>query len=223
MADYKIFTRNGTCEANTYFVVFGPEVLVIDASNRFDRSMIPEGTVKAVLLTHGHFDHIIAAEDYVKKFSCPIYVSKEELSCFTDPELNVSACFGFATILHVEAKTWDSNTITSEELGFSEPGLFTVKVIPTPGHSEGSVCFLLDIGGEKMLFTGDTLFRGTVGRIDLPGGSAEKMQESIKLLSRMDDDLLCFPGHGEPTTIGQEKQYNLYFGDISVDGRVVEI
>ena len=90
-------------------------------------------------------------------------------------------------------------------------GDLKVTVIATPGHTKGSVCFLFDEGGEKALFTGDTVFAGSVGRTDFPGGSFKELSESVNKVKELDPELAIYPGHGPESTIGEEIRTNPYF------------
>lgn len=157
-------------------------------------------TPVAVLLTHGHFDHILAVQDLRRAFRCKVYAGMEEDAMLQDPSLNLSGTFGGDQI-GLEA---DYLLRDGEELDLIG---FRWKVIFTPGHTAGSVCYL--VGSEGALLSGDTLFADSLGRTDLPTASSSAIVKSIlERLFVLPEDTMVYPGHGDPTTIGHEKQYN---------------
>ena len=146
-------------------------------------------TVEAILLTHGHFDHVGAVKDIVAETDCRVYLCSEELSMprfITSGSLYHTHTYGEADALALAG--------------------LTIHIMHTPGHTPGSVCLLV----EDTMFSGDTLFAGSCGRTDLPGGDWNTIQTSLKRLASIEADLQVFPGHGESTTLAQEKQYNPY-------------
>lgn len=154
----------------------------------------------AVLLTHGHFDHILAAQDLCRTFHINTYASLTEDRMLADSSLNLSGtCESEQTSFHADVLLRDAQELTL---------LGTVwKVIETPGHTAGSVCYY--IPSEEMLLAGDTLFAESYGRTDLPTGSSAQIVTSIvDKLFDLPDDTMVYPGHGDPTTIAHEKQYN---------------
>lgn len=160
--------------------------------------VIPE----AVLLTHGHFDHMLAAESLKNSYQIPVCVAKEDAQLLQHPELNCSEQF-----LHMSYGISAAEELEDgQNLRFLD-GTFTV--IATPGHTEGSCCYYAK--KEGILFSGDTLFQESVGRTDLPTGSSAKLTKSIReKLFVLPDNTLVLSGHGDQTTIGEEKQYNPY-------------
>ena len=159
-------------------------------------------TPEAVLLTHGHFDHMLAADSLRKDYQIPVCVHKEDAELLQNPDLNCSRQF-----LHMSyAISADEELEDGQNLRFLDGAL---TVISTPGHTEGSCCYYAK--KENILFSGDTLFQGSVGRTDLPTGRAAQLPVSIKeKLFVLPEDTLVLSGHGEQTTIGEEKQYNPY-------------
>lgn len=155
---------------------------------------------KAVFLTHGHFDHILAVEDICCAFPCKVYAGKEEEALLKDPFQNLSSSMG-AKKMSVNADVLVRDGEMLSLIGFDW------KVIGTPGHTAGSVCYYLE--SEGVLISGDTLFAESLGRTDFPTGSAAAIVRSIndKLLV-LPEDTMVYPGHGDPTTIGHEKMYN---------------
>lgn len=159
-------------------------------------------TPEAVLLTHGHFDHMLAADSLRKEYRIPVCVLQEDAKLLEDPELNCAELF-----LHM------SYGISADELlagGQKLPYLDgAFAVLSTPGHTAGSCCYYAE--SESILFSGDTLFQGSVGRTDLPTGQAAKLSGSIKeKLFVLPEDTLVLSGHGTETTIGEEKKHNPY-------------
>ncbi len=154
----------------------------------------------AVLLTHGHFDHIMAVEDICRAFPCKVYAGREEDRLLQDPSMNLSGSMG------TEQTTVQADVLVKD--GDELPLIgFSWKVLETPGHTAGSVCYYIE--SEDVLMSGDTLFAGSLGRTDLPTGDMRAIVRSIteKLLV-LPEDTMVYPGHGEATTIRYEKQYN---------------
>ena len=156
-------------------------------------------TVKGILLTHGHYDHIIAVDE-VKSLTSAVVCSHEiEKQMLENPEVNLSVYSGL------------SATVIPEKL-FNDGDIFQVgesslKVLHTPGHTPGGVCYYDEENGN--LFAGDTLFQESVGRTDFPLGNHSGLIKSIaEKLFTLPDSTKVYPGHGASTTIGHEKQYN---------------
>ena len=208
----KILTFSyGLASANMYVLLFGSEALVIDPCCPWSETELEDIDVKAVFCTHGHFDHISAADDIYSRFKCPIYVSKEDQEMLPDPILNHGVDFGLNVSVSVPASVFPETEMNNRVLGLSDSEEFSLKVISTPGHTSGSSCFLFTLAnGEKHMFTGDMLFMRSIGRTDL-GGSYSDMMRSIELLKTMDDEIVCYPGHGPVTVLGTEKKSNPYF------------
>jgi glyoxylase-like metal-dependent hydrolase (beta-lactamase superfamily II) len=149
---------------------------------------------EAVLLTHAHFDHITGIAELQKLFpGLPVYVHREDTVMFGHPFNQMP---GEYSSIGVPANIRDV-----EELKICE-------VIHTPGHTPGAVCY--HFPSDRLLLSGDTLFAGSIGRTDFPGGSMSKMTDSLKKLTALPDDTLVVPGHGSHTTIGREKATNPY-------------
>ena len=146
-------------------------------------------TLEAILLTHGHFDHVGAVRDIAADTGCQVYLCADDLCLPT----NLTAGKLYYTQTYAEGS----------QLNLA--GL-DISVLQTPGHTPGSVCLLV----EDTLFSGDTLFAGSCGRTDLPGGSWADMQASLKRLSQIEANLWVLPGHGESTMLASEKKYNPY-------------
>ncbi len=153
-------------------------------------------TPKAVLLTHGHFDHITATNPLVKAYGCKVYAHSMELDAL---EGRTEAIFGIKT------ETIRPDKLLFEDCAFEEGGI-VFQSIHTPGHSKGSVSYY----AEGTLFSGDTLFELSCGRTDFPGGSPSEMRESLKKLMELPPETRVLPGHGNETSIGFERSFNPY-------------
>jgi hydroxyacylglutathione hydrolase len=154
-------------------------------------------TVKYIINTHGHVDHVGANEDVRQATGAPILIHEADGEMCKKPHASLAAFVGKLKLAEPDRLLKEGDTITV--------GTLTVKVIETPGHTKGSVTLVVD----GKLFTGDTLFSGSIGRTDLPGGSYEQIIASIKeKLLIYPDETVAYPGHGPETTIAEEKQYN---------------
>lgn len=154
----------------------------------------------AVLLTHGHFDHLSAADAVRRRYGIKVYAGNEERSVMNSSSYNLSLPFT-GEGMTLEA---DEYFKPGEELDFAG---FRIGTIPVPGHTIGSVCYYFE--EQKVLFSGDTLFAGSVGRSDFPTGNAGQLIRTIKSeLMSLPDDVKVYPGHGESTTIGCERVNN---------------
>lgn len=157
-------------------------------------------SVKAVLLTHGHFDHMLAAPELKTALGVAVYAAQEDEKLMLDPRLNLSAVFGGPQAsLRADVFVRDGEEL--ELIGLRW------RVIATPGHTPGSVCYYL--AQEGALLAGDTLFCGSYGRTDFPGGSTGALVKSItEKLFCLPGETRVYPGHGEETTIGAERRGN---------------
>jgi hydroxyacylglutathione hydrolase len=205
----------GMLQCNCYVLATkqGADAIVVDPGQRAMgplRRILDENrlTPAAVLLTHGHIDHIWSAQKVADTYGCPAYIHPEDRIMLTDPikglgprlaQLAMSAVFREPR--QVVELDRDGDKV--------ELGGFTVTVDHTPGHTRGSVVFRVAQGPEELAFTGDTLFKQSIGRTDLWGGSGRDLLTSIvsKLLV-LDDDTVLLPGHGPKSTIGAERRTN---------------
>ena len=187
----------GPLGANNYLLTDGNEAVLIDCSEVKSEILeeLKDESLKFILLTHGHFDHVLGVNDMREQTGTKVLVHKDDVIRMQE-SANIMQTFG---VSGVETPTADQFINNGDVLKF---GNTEIKVIHTPGHTEGCVCYLID----GKLFSGDTLFRDSVGRCDLPGGNFAKMTDSIKnVLFKLDDNTTVYPGHGPETTIGYEK------------------
>lgn len=151
-------------------------------------------SVQMILLTHSHQDHIADARSLKNKFKAPVYIHALDAPNLQTPGADLLPIF-----IPVEPVTPDGFLSDGQILHLGE---LAIQVIHTPGHTPGGVCFYVE--KEKTLISGDTLFQGTMGRIDFPQSNPDAMGSSLKKLAALPFDTTVFPGHGGPTTIGEE-------------------
>ena len=146
-------------------------------------------TLEAILLTHGHFDHVGGVKELAAETQCDVYLCAEDLArppMMTAGPLYYTKTYAEGSQLHLAG--------------------LDIAVLHTPGHTPGSVCLLV----ENTIFSGDTLFEGSCGRTDLPGGNWATIQKSLRRLSALEGNFWILPGHGGSTTLRDEKRYNPY-------------
>ena len=157
--------------------------------------------LKAVLLTHAHFDHIMGIDSILENWNIPVYVEEEDLPIMTDPELNLSSSYtnGYSFDGAKPLKDGQKLELAGE----------TIEVIHTPGHTMGGCCYYLPV--EHAVFSGDTLFQRSVGRTDFPNSSQDAIVRSVReRLFALPDDTIVYPGHMGETKIEYEKLHNPY-------------
>lgn len=179
------------------------ELLIVDPADHaqeiFSRIREMQAKPAAILLTHGHYDHILAVEDVKKEYQIPVYACEKEAGTLLDSSANLSGYGNRSCSLKAD--------ILLEDLQAFEAAGFSVQMLHTPGHTPGSCCYYLK--DEGILFSGDTLFYGSVGRTDFPGGSTAQIVESLhRLTDSLPEETEVYPGHDISTTIGYEKRYN---------------
>ncbi len=195
----------GMCATNTYYV-YDDETkrgLIVDPADSPDTiiarvdslSMIPE----AVLITHGHFDHVLAMNKVREHYGIKVYAGLTEKQVLHDMAMNLTSSFGMG-------QTFDADIYLKDGEEFEAAG-YHIKAIEVPGHTIGGMCYYFDKQG--VLFSGDTLFCESVGRSDFPGGSASALCRGIKdKLFVLPEHTKVYPGHMDETTIGNEIKYN---------------
>ncbi|MBR5224654.1 MAG: MBL fold metallo-hydrolase [Clostridia bacterium] len=188
----------GPLDVNTYVVgaAGGNQCVLIDpgAERATVEGAVCGREVTAVLLTHAHFDHMLFALPWLKE-GVKLYVHQEDAQGVTDPEWNLSGMVG------VQLRLPEPDVCLREGDVFEEAGI-SFTVLHTPGHTKGSVCYQV---GDT-LFSGDTMFYQSYGRVDLPGGNNMQMAMSLKRLLKLDDQTVVYPGHGMRTKIGWERR-----------------
>lgn len=208
----------GVCQTNCYFLYRdgGQECIVVDPADQglnIFRALQKNGfRVAGILLTHGHFDHIWgldelrdAANAAAEEDAEPVkaYACEEERRLLQDAELNVSAQAGRPCKTYADVYAKDGQEITIAGM--------KCKMLATPGHTVGGCCYYFEEAG--FLLAGDTLFAESVGRTDFPTGSMSMLVRSVKeKLFPLPEETKVYPGHGESTTIGHEKEYNPFLG-----------
>ncbi len=199
---YRMFT-GGVLETNCYLVDAPDGRILIDAPDECASWLAREGVkVDYLLLTHGHFDHVMDAARIKREHGCKVGYHRDGLPMLTDPHFFRKAGFE----LEIEPVLADEFFEESEETALL--GL-QFQVLLVPGHCPGSLCFLLK--DDRLLFGGDVLFAGGIGRWDLPGGDFELLMDGLqKKILTLDDETVVLPGHGPPTTIGREQRTNPY-------------
>ncbi len=196
----------GPVQTNVYFIINDDtsECVLVDPAyspERIVQLIKDNGLILCgILLTHGHFDHIAGVQGVLDEYKVPVYASAKEEKLLSDPELNESQeVFGRGITVVPDHLLKDN-----EEF---ELGGITFRNMDTPGHTEGSCCYYAKEMGA--LFSGDTLFEGSVGRTDLPTGSSRTITRSLnEVIMTLPDETDVYPGHGGYTTIGDERNYN---------------
>ena len=183
----------GAYQTNCYILKNEGKALVIDPGYEPETVLAhlrrENLTLEAILLTHGHFDHVGAVKELAAQADCRVYIHPAENtmpSMMTAGTLYYTHTYGEGNVLKLAG--------------------LTIRVLSTPGHTPGSVCLLC----QNVLFSGDTLFAGSCGRTDLPGGDWATIRESLRRLAGIEADLTVCPGHGEATTLSREKATNPY-------------
>lgn len=196
----------GIVRANCYLVWNDTACVVIDPGddfNRIEKALKEIGKpLKAILLTHGHFDHVGAVKELKERYqSVPVMLGAGDEELLREPERVYRGMLSrIPDKLHLQADRLlqDGDIIEVDGMCFA--------VLATPGHTRGSVCYLY----EDVVFSGDTLFRGTCGRCDFYGGDSQAMRKSLEKLAALEGDRPVYPGHEDETSLEQERKYNRF-------------
>lgn len=207
------FIKVGILSTNCYFIWdydCPNETVIIDPGGDLELiisflkkySLVP----KYIINTHGHADHIICNDD-IKNFfpDVKVLIGEKDKDCLLYPNRNLSNMIGLNIVLN------KADTLLNENSSIISFGnIHSFKVLETPGHSEGSICLILD---DNYLFSGDTLFKENVGRTDFPYSSSKDLFNSLEKLKSLDKNYIIYPGHGEKTTLDYEKKNSPYFNN----------
>lgn len=203
------FVVSGDFEVNCFFIYddITKKAIVVDPGydGEIVISKIESLDLKPELLinTHGHFDHIFSDDVIRKKYNIPLAIHCQDLNMLESAELNSSAIIGEPITINKPEIIFDKNEV-------KETSFCKYSIIHTPGHSKGSVCILID----DMLFAGDTVFCGSIGRTDLFGGDYDEIISSLQKIKTLPQETKIFPGHGPFTTLKNELQSNRFFRGI---------
>lgn len=193
----------GQMAANCYIIENGNKSIVIDpGENSIELINYIESLgirIQFILLTHGHFDHIGAVDDLVNKYNCQVFIHENDYNIFYDDSLNLSSYYKPLRLKSKVIKVKDHLQIDR----------FKISFINLPGHTKGS-CFIV-FDDYNIAFSGDVLFKGSIGRYDFPTSSITDTRESIKKMYNMKINYTIYPGHGENTTLNNEKLNNPFF------------
>ena len=207
----KKFNSEDIFSSNVYVINNENSVIIIDPGFYDDeiKSYLKKlGKLDAILLTHGHFDHIHAVDEIKRDYpNAKVYISKEDYDNLTNPELNLSYIMNYDLVVKSEV-----NIINDDFLNINN---FKIQVISTPGHTKGSIMYYFE--KENALFTGDTIMKDSIGTTRYVGGNAEQMKNSIKKFTNLNlnNDTIIYPGHDEEATFEYIIKYNNYInGDM---------
>ena len=186
---------NSYFETNSYIFEYKNSLFVIDPGSDLNKivNSLENKKLDYILLTHGHMDHICSVKELIKLYNPKVYLSKED-DDYVNGKIILDPYF-------------NKNNYNFEYIDYSNFNIEGIKIINTKGHSKGSVSIYLE--KEGIIFTGDTLFKGSFGRFDFPLGNFKELKESIKLLFSLDDNVIIYPGHGENSLISIEKSENM--------------
>lgn len=197
---------NGMLDSNCYILGDDGEAAVVDpGADAEDIIRVLEKhalKLKYIILTHAHIDHITEVDELRCAMGGKTVIHEDDAPLLGDMLLNGSALFG-------RGRSFSDADLLVKDGDVLEIGKARLRFIHTPGHTPGSVCIAVNGStGEEFIFTGDTLFRMSIGRTDLGAGDHKKIIESLNRLMALDDDLVVYPGHGPATTIGHERRNN---------------
>lgn len=193
-----------TDEKSGEFAIVDPSASIANIKEAIDLYGLDREKFKFALLTHGHFDHIYSVDAVRDEFSCDLCIHRDDADFLVDSLKNANKLFFGEDITYRPA---DKLLSDGDELYLGDT---VIKVIHTPGHTPGCVCYLAD----NKLITGDTLFDMSIGRTDLFGGDTKTIYKSLKKIMSMDGSLRIYPGHGETSDINKQLKFNPYLKGI---------
>lgn len=187
----------GSWGSNCYLLTSDGSAAVVDPSagtpRILDAVLQAEARPEMILLTHGHFDHILSLDLLREETGAPAYVGEGDLAMPADAHKNAFSFFSG------KERTWRTPERVLADGDILTLGKETIRVIATPGHTPGCVMYLCN---DEFLITGDTLFADNYGRYDLPGGDGQQLFRTLRALRRLPQELPIYPGHGAPSTLG---------------------
>ena len=163
--------------------------------------------LEAIVLTHGHMDHILGAAALKKATGAKLYVPAGDEALLTNPDLSLASEFG------VDVEPVKADQLVRDGSEFSV-GALKLTAIHTPGHTPGSTSYIVEQDGQKLMLSGDTLFARSIGRTDLTGGDERAMNNSLARLATLEGDMPVLPGHGPETSLERERQSNPFLRDL---------
>ena len=186
---------NSYFETNSYIFEYNNSLFIIDPGSDINKiiNSLENKKIDYILLTHGHMDHIGSVKELIKLYNPKVYLSILDKD-YINGNIILDPYF-------------DKNNYNFEFIDYSNFNIDGIKIINTKGHSKGSVSIYLE--KEGIIFTGDTLFKGSFGRFDFPLGNFKELKESINLLFSLDENVIIYPGHGENSLISIEKRQNM--------------
>ncbi len=191
-------------ESSGAFAVIDPSPNIKQILQSIRQRNLDEKNLQYILLTHGHFDHILSVDALKEATGAPVLIHEGDESFLTNAEHNA-----YKPLFLRDLTMQPADRLLQD--GESLPlGSSTICVMSTPGHTQGSVCYII----ENIMFTGDTLFDQDIGRTDLYGGSMEQLQKSLQTIAALQEDYTIYPGHGSITTLQKQRTYNPYLKTI---------
>ena len=193
----------GFFKVNCYILSLDRANIIIDPGADFNiiQEYLEYENIKPdfILNTHGHYDHIGGVSDIISYYGIPFYIHEFEEMIITDPEKNISSFFGENEL---SLKTY--NLVKNNDYSYFKD--LGIEIVNTPGHTPGSIV----LSAGNCIFTGDLLFKGAIGRTDLPGGSIKQIKESLSRIKKMDKESVIYPGHGPDSSLKYELETNYY-------------
>lgn len=198
----------GQLQTNCYFLIKENECLIIDPADEasFILEELQRRKLKLIgtLATHGHFDHVMAAGEIQKSFNTTLFIRSEDIFLIKRIKETAKYFLGFNPVI-IEPTTINRIIVVENKSKNFRIQSFRFRILPTPGHTPGSVSFYFP--KEKVVFTGDTLFKDGIGRFDFSYARKKDLKNSLKNLLKLPKDTIVYPGHGEETTIGNESGF----------------